>query len=198
MPQIITVDITPDERTKYRRPTLNFSQNDVGRELAINLFSRDNIEIPSGATVKIQATKPSGFGFSVTGSLTNQTATFTSTEEMADEYGRFPAELVISSGGVVLGTANFYIAVEKNPHPDGTTDGQAEEVMPQLTLLVERVESAAASIHDLSVDATTLSPNTPATVEYDEETNELSFGIPRGAMLTATDDGDGNITLAFS
>ena len=81
---------------------------------------------------------------------------------------------------------------------DGTTDGESEQVIPQITLLVERAEAAADSIHDLTVSASTLNPNTPATATYDEATNNIAFGIPRGAMLTATDDGNGVITLTFS
>lgn len=199
MAQRITVDLTPDERTKYRRPTLYFSQNDVGRAFEVNIASRFGTDIPTGATAKIHGTKPSGFGFSVTAtSISDGVAYFTSTAGMADEHGKFQAEISITKSGVVLGSDNIFIEVERNPHPDGTTDGEAEEVMPELTQLVERIETAAASIHDLSVDATTLSPNTPATATYDEETNKISFGIPRGAQLMAADDGNGNITLTFS
>lgn len=198
MAQTITIDLTPDEKTIYRRPTLYLSQGDVGRSITVNLFSRDNITIPSGATVKIQATKPSGLGFSVTGTLADGVAAFTSTAAMADEFGKFPAELRITSGNTLIGTANFNVCVEKNPHPDGTTDGESEQVIPELTLLVERIETAAASIHDLTVEASTLNPGNPATATYDGEINKISFGIPRGAMLTATDDGTGIITLTFS
>ena len=199
MAQRITVDITPNDRIKYRRPTLYFSQGDVGRAFEVNIASRFGTDIPTGATAKIQATKPSGFGFSVTAtSITDGVAYFTSTAGMADEHGKFPAEISLTNSGIVLGTDNIDIDVQKNPHLDGTTDGEAEEVIPELTQLVERIEAAADSIHDLSVEATTLSPNTPATATYDEETNEITFGIPRGAQLMAADDGNGNITLTFS
>ena len=67
-----------------------------------------------------------------------------------------------------------------------------------LTALVDRIEAAADSIHDLSVEAETLEPGEDATATYDEENNEITFGIPRGAQLTAADDGSGNITLTFS
>lgn len=200
MPQTITVDATPDEKTIYRRPTLFFSQGDVGRAFNINLFSRDGITIPSGATIKIQATKPSGLGFSVTASsFTNGVASFTSTAAMADEAGKFPAELKITSSGVVLGTANFNVCVEKNPHPDGTTDGQSEEVIPELTVLVERIEAAADSIHNLSVAAITQNYGTDATAVYNSELNKITFGIPRGNLLTYTDpNSDGNIVITKS
>lgn len=198
MAQTITIDLTPDGRRIFQRPYLYFSQGDVGQEFVINLKSRFGLEIPAGATVKIEATKPSGFGFSETGVLSDGTATFTTAAIMTDEAGHFPVELSITASGKILGTANFNFMVEPDPHPEGTTDGQAEEVVPVLTELVERIEDAAASIHDLNVEAETLSPGTPASAEYDEETNTIKFGIPRGAMLNASDDGNGVITLTFS
>lgn len=198
MPQTITVDITPDEKTIYRRPTLFFSQGDIGRDCVVNIFSRTGLTVPSGSTAKIQGTKPSGMGFSVSCTVSGQTVSFSNTIEMTDEACNIPVKIEITNGGTVLGTARFNMMVEKNPHPDGTTDGTAEQLVPIITQLVNRAESAAESIHDLSAEASTLNPGTPATVAYDDELNKLSFGIPRGAMLTATDDGNGNITLTFS
>lgn len=194
MAQIINVNTTPGQFM----PTLYYSQGDIGREFEIVLASSDGWSIPADATVAMVATKPSGFGFSVAGTLTDNVASFTTTETMTNEHGRFPAEIRITSGTDVIGTANFYLNGEKDPHPEGTTDGDAESAIPILTALVERIEAAAESIHDLSVDATTLSPGTAASATYDEETNNITFGIPRGAMLNASDDGNGNITLTFS
>ena len=205
MPQTITVDATPDEKTIHRRPTLYFSQGDVGRAFTINLFSRDGYEVPSGSTVKIQATKPSGLGFSVAAtSVTNGVASFTSTAAMADEFGKFPAEAMITKSGTVIGTANFNICVERNPHPDGTTDGQSEEVIPELTVLVERIEAAAESIHDLNTTATTLPAGSSATATYNSQTNTIAFGIPKGMDGFLTDNtiyftdpnSDGNIVIS--
>lgn len=194
MAQKININTTPNQFM----PTLYYSQGDIGRVWELALVSSDGYEIPSGATVEMVATKPSGFGFTVSGTLTNNVASFTTTETMTNEWGRFPAEIRITSSGTVIGTANFYLNGERDPHPEGTTDGDAGTIIPYLTVLVERIEAAADSIHQLTVSATTLSPNTPATATYDDETNNIAFGIPRGAQLTATDDGNGNITLTFS
>ena len=194
MSQKINVNTTPGQFM----PTLYYSQGDIGREFQIALLSSDGWSIPDGATVEMVATKPSGFGFTVAGTLSGNVATFVTTETMTNEWGRFPAEIKITSSGDVIGTANFYLKGERDPHPEGTTDGDAESVIPILTVLVERIEAAAESIHELTVDATTLSPGTAASATYDEETNNITFGIPRGAQLTAADDGSGNITLTFS
>ena len=195
MAQNINVDMTPG----LFMPTLHYSQGDIGREFVINLATRDGMTIPAGATVTMQATKPSGFGFSVAGSLSGTVATFTSTAEMTDESGRFQAEIVIAQGTTVIGTTNFWLEGEKNPHPEGTIDGQEGSAIPILTLLVERIEAAADSIHNLSVEAETLAYNEDATATYDGDTNKITFGIPRGGEMAVTDpDSDGNIVITFS
>lgn len=175
--QTIIVDMTPG----FRMPTIYYSQGDVGTQFAIDLRSRFGDSFPTGTTVTIQATKPSGFGFSVAAtSVTNGVATFTTTAEMTDEFGRFPAELKVTKTGLTLFSANFYMDGERNTHPEGTTDGSQETVIPELAQLVERVEDAASSVLDMTVNATTLAAGSQATYSYDEETNTATFGIPQG------------------
>lgn len=194
MAQTINVDVTPG----LFQPTLYYHQGDIGREFAINISTKDGYQIPTGATVKIEATKPSGFGFSVDGTISGSVVSFVSTEGMTDEWGRFPAQLEISSGGTVIYTANFLMVGEKNTHPDGTTDGSQETVIPTLTLLVTRIETAAESIHNLTVSATTLAPTQDATATYNSNTNNITFGIPRGSQLVASDpNNDGNVVITF-
>ena len=159
----------------------NCSQGDIGRQLTAKLFDGSTAyEIPAGSTVKIKATKPSGFGFDESATFSGSTVTITTAETMTNEWGRFPAELVITKDGNVIGTANFLFNIEKNPHPDSTVDGDAEEVIPELTLLVERVEAAASSVLDMEVVATTLPAGSQASYSYDEDLNKATFGIPQG------------------
>jgi len=179
MNQTIGVNIVPQSP----QPTLHYSQGDVGRVFVVNVTDYD---IPAGATVTCVATKPSGMGFTVSGTVSGNSVTFTSTAEMTDEWGRFPAEIRIASGNTLLGTANFLMIGEKDPHPASTIDGTQEELIPQLTLLVNRVEAAAESVHDLTVSATTLAAGSDATATYDSANNSIAFGIPRGA--------DGDVT----
>lgn len=175
--QTILVDMTPG----FRMPTIYYSQGDVGTQFAIDLRSRFGDSFPTGTTVTIQATKPSGFGFSVSAdSTTGGLCVFTTTAEMTDEFGRFPAELKVTKTGLTLFTANFYMDGERNTHPEGTTDGSQETVIPELTQLVERVEDAASSVLDMTVNATTLAAGSQATYSYDEDTNTATFGIPQG------------------
>lgn len=176
MAQKININTTPGQFM----PTLYYSQGDIGRTFELALVSSDGWTVPAGATVEMVATKPSGFGFTVSGTLADGVATFVTTETMTNEWGRFPAEIRITSGGVVIGTANFYLNGEKDPHPADTIDGDASEIISELTLLVERVETAASSVLDMTVNANTLAAGSQATYSYDEETNTATFGIPQG------------------
>ena len=151
MAQNLNLSITPGKP----RPRVYLSQYDVGRSIKFYLKEDGTDYSPgSGYTVKMEATKPSGLGFSVTGTLSDSTATFTSIATMTNEYGDFPAELKISNGTELIGTANFIMSIEKSPHPDGTTDGDAETVIPELTLLVRRAETASQNAISASETAT--------------------------------------------
>ena len=161
MAQTINVDTTPG----LFMPTLHYSQNDVGREWVVNLSSKDGYSIPTGATVKMVATKPSGLGFTLTGSLSGNTATFTTTDTVTNEAGRFPAEIQIIKNSTVIGTANFWLEGEPNPHPEGTTDGDIDNILPQF----------------MSVAVTTLPAGSDATYSFNAATNTATFGIPKGA-----------------
>ena len=109
--------------------TVKVSQDDIGRPLEFHLYDgMDMLAITTGTVITIHATKPSGLGFTETCTWSGSTASISTTESMTQESGAFPAELVITSGDDVLGTANFTFCVERSPHQTGTTDGVAEDL----------------------------------------------------------------------
>ena len=177
MAQTKNVNMTPNDTL----PRLHLSQYDVGRELSFSLCDGAvTYSVPTGATVKLMGTKPSGFGFVETCTVSGSTASISTTSDMTDEWGAVACELVVEKSGIRLGSTNLLLVIEKSPHPEGTTDGSQETVIPTLTLLVERVEAAASSVLDMEVVAETLPAGSDATYSYDEETNTATFGIPRG------------------
>ena len=130
-------------------PEIHLSQYDVGRTITFTLKDgASDYSVPSGASVKVKATKPSGFGFEVACTFNGGTVTLVTTDTMTPENGRFPAELSIVSGNTTIGTSNFIFNIERSPHPEGTIDGDAESLLPELTLLVERIEAAADSVDE--------------------------------------------------
>lgn len=177
MAQVKNINMTPDTILPY----LKLSQYDVGRE--ISFVMKDGSEeytVPSGATVKLEGTKPSGFGFTITCEVNGSTATAVTTAGMTDEWGTVVAELVVRQGDNRLGSSNVRFDIERSPHPEGTTDGSAEVIISELTILVERAEAAAESVHDLTVSSRTLDASEQAYANYDEENNHIEFGIPKG------------------
>ena len=184
-----------------------FSQGDVGNTATLSLRGeRDYYEVPEGAVVKIAGTKPSGLGFNEIVTYDGHEITITATEDMTDEAGFIECEIAITYDNVRIGSGNGHLGIERNPHPDDITDGTAEHVVDEITALVVRAETAAASIHNLSADAETLAAGSDATVVYDEEENALHFGIPRGydgfliegAIGFTDNNAEGNVVITVT
>ena len=133
--------------------TVKVSQDDIGRPLEFHLYDgMDLLSITVGSVITIHATKPSGLGFTETCTWSGSTASISTTESMTQESGAFPAELVITSGDDVLGTANFTFCVERSPHQTGTTDGVAEDlqdIYEQLDDLKEDIENISGISDDV-------------------------------------------------
>ena len=171
-------------------PEVHLSQYDVGRSIPFKLMDGNSeYSVPSGANIKILATKPSGLGFEVACTFSGNIVTLVNTETMSNESGRFRAELRITSGNVILGTSNFIMNVERSPHPEGTIDGDAETLLPELTLLVERIENSNARIESMTASATPLPSGQNPTANYNETTNTLELGIPVADRQYITVDG---------
>lgn len=198
MNQNINVDLIP-KFAVYGN--LYFSQYDVGREAIINLVNGSTeYEIPSGATVTLVATKPSGLGFTQNCTFEGNQITVVCTAEMTDEAGSFPCEIRIANGSLLLGTANFTFNVERSPHPEGTTDGTAESVVSEITVALQnaltdlQTESAAqqdaiqakgeTTIASIPSDYTELSgevANLKSALFNDEGTNLITSSTIRNS-----------------
>ena len=126
-------------------PVVKVSQGDVGRPLAFTIMDgQDAITLSSTATVKITGTKPSGLGFTQDCTLSGNTASIDTVATMTQEAGSVPAELIVTDGSTVIGTANFVMYVEPAAHPEGTTDGDAETARDLMTRAQAAVEQAEA------------------------------------------------------
>lgn len=178
MAQIKTLDITP---AQVRMPVIEISQYDVGRPIIVHMKDGSDWYDLTGLTVKLQGTKPSGFGYSVTGTVDGHDATFSTIYDMTSESGFIASEVSIIDGTDVIGSQNVMLHVEKSPHPPEIVDGSPETILPEMRELVERAETAAEILLDCSATATTLPTGSSATASYDAETGVFSFGIPQGA-----------------
>ena len=210
MAQVKNINMTPD----IIPPVIKLSQYDVGRE--ISFVTRDGSNeyvVPLEATVTLEGTKPSSLGFTINCAIYGSKVVAVTTADMTDEYGTVVAELVVRQGGNRIGSSNVRIDVEKSPHPEGTTDGRAETLIPEITVLMTRAEEAAAAaeaaleeMQGLTAEASPLDASEQPTVEYDPEENKLSFGIPRGyngyeiegTIGFADTSSDGDIVITMS
>ena len=157
MAQVKNINMTPDTILPY----LKLSQYDVGRE--ISFVMKDGSQeytVPSGATVKLEGTKPSGLGFTITCTVDGSTATAVTTAGMTDEWGTVVAELVVRQGDNRLGSSNVRFDIERSPHPEGTTDGSAEQIIPALTLLLRQIKE---DLDDAEADIETMTQLKTAT-----------------------------------
>ena len=143
--QTVTINIVPGLSTP---PVVNVKQGDIGRPIAFRVMDGTGLMTAiAGATAKIEGTKPSGLGFSVTGTISGNMVTLDTTEAMTQEAGRIPAEISFTKTGLVLGTANFILAVERDPHPENVTDGTYEtmdDIQTQVNALDTRVTALEA------------------------------------------------------
>lgn len=163
---------------------IHVSQNDVGRTIILNLKDKRGWFDLTGCTVKLEGIKPSGLGYSVEGTVDGHTVTIVTSKQMTDEYGSIASELKITKTGLAIGTANVMLEVEKDPHPEGTTDGSIDEIIPEITILVERAEAASEAIQNMGATASTgpagSSATVTKTVDPDTGAVTLVFTIPRG------------------
>lgn len=73
--------------------------------------------LPDGAIVTMDGTKPDGKSFSHTGTLQNDRATVTLTRQMCAVAGEVPCQLTITHGDEILGSARFFLMVQEAAIP---------------------------------------------------------------------------------
>lgn len=145
--QTVRLSITPG----VVNPGAYLSQYDVGRQIKFLLFDDTGAYTPAaGSTVKIRATKPSGFGFDVACTWSQNAVTVTVIDDMSSEAGSFGAELRITKDDEIIGTCNFLWNVERSPHQNDVIDGggAAEELMQELIDAADAANDAAVAAND--------------------------------------------------
>ena len=201
--QTNNVNIKP----KSYLPEFHVSQNDVGRTLTAHLVSDDgDVTIPAGATVTMAGTKPSGLGYTVTGTIDGSDVSFNTDAVMTDEPGRIVSEIRIVQGDTVIGTTNVVLSVEPNPHPDDTTDGRREPLVNEITALLEQITEQADRVEEysgkvLNMTVTAHESDEVTVTKTEGEAINLDFGLPRGQQgiqgVPGRDGADG-VTPDFS
>lgn len=124
-------------------PEIRVSKNDnMMRTIKVNLIDEkcDPWTPPAGASAVFTGTKPSGLGFTLPCTISGSAVTFTMLTTACNEVGRFPAEVRFTDGnGGQIGSCNVMMNVERDPHSDDTTDGDEEELINEITALLEEI-----------------------------------------------------------
>lgn len=107
-------------------PVVYASQYDVGRQFEFEIYEGEvEYEIPSGAVVTFQGTKPDNHSFAYSTadeepviSVSGSVVQVTSTEQMTAIPHKSMCEIIIRNGKVILGTLNVLLDVEKGAIPE--------------------------------------------------------------------------------
>lgn len=107
-------------------PVVYASQYDVGRQFEFEIYEGDvEYEIPSNATVTFQGVKQDCHVFAYSSADSNPNVTFsgsvvtvTTTEQMTAVPKKVLCEIVIRQSGILIGTLNTFIEVERAAVPD--------------------------------------------------------------------------------
>ena len=137
---------------------VGLSQYDAGVPLKFIIYDGATAaSFPSGTTATIMGVRPSGVGFSIACTLTDNVVTVDSSTDMTGEAGKFPVEIRFEYSGVNVGTVNFIFLIERAPHPDGTIDADItheQEFIERLEALEEEiVTDKTLRIRDRAADA---------------------------------------------
>ena len=187
------VNITPGGQP----PIIHVSQNDVGRTITINVTDGTGWYDLTGCSAALAGIKPSGLGFTVNGTISGHTVTITTVKLMTAEYGNIACELKITKGTTKIGTANIILAVEKDPHPENTTDGNVDELIPEITALVERIEAAVAKEEVLhEAEAWAVGKRDGVPVSSDDDTYHNNSKYYSGLAADSAESADARATAA--
>jgi hypothetical protein len=112
-------------------PVVNVSQYDKTRQFALQIYEGATAYSLTGKDVQIRGTKPDGNGFAYDEqdgvvSVSGNTVTISTTQQMTAVGGQTMAELRITSGDTILGTLNFVLMVEPSALSDDTPISDTE------------------------------------------------------------------------
>lgn len=130
-------------------PQVHVSQYDKGQTWLISLFAGNTpFNVPTGASVLIQGTKPDATGFQYDCTYADNVVTAIEQQQMTVIAGKVPCEIVIAKSDAIIASLNFYLIVEPAALSEDTviseTDlpliEQAAEAVAQIPALIEEVE----------------------------------------------------------
>ena len=172
----IRLDLIPDGS----RPVCHASQYDDGRVIRINLTENGADYTLSNETVELHVRK--GDGTAVTCAVAIESGKkyvdIVTTTQMCAVYGSNLAELRITKNGVIIGTLNFILEVERDPLDSGiSSSSQIHDLQAQVDACVQHTfDTLGAS--GLPFDHTGTDLTSDNVEDAIKEVNEKIGGLP--------------------
>ena len=169
--QTINLNLVPGKV----KPVVHSSQYDVGRTFRCNLFDGSTVLTLDGSeTITIEGQKSDShiFLYSVT-NTSNSYVDVTTTEQMTAVSGLVDCELRIKKGTTDVGTANFWLEVEKAATENGT---MSESDISLLREVEDATESAATTAETAAGQASASAESASASAVSAAESAEEAAG----------------------
>ena len=144
-------------------PVIRCSQGDVGRQFQVELYNEDmsaKYILDGTETLTVEGHKPDGnfFSFDLP-ATTGSVITVTTTEQMTACYGDVYGEIRIEKGSILLGTANFTLAVEIGASAEDTVSISALQFIDTLRNEMHQAVEDTEDARDDAIDAKTGAEN---------------------------------------
>lgn len=137
-------------------PIINVSQNDIGRVLQFELYDGVSAaSITAGTTATIEGTKPDNHAFQYSATISGNVVTVNTVQQMVIVPGTVECTLTLTYSGQVIGTALFFMEVERSglDMNADVSDTELPALMDLARANAERAENAASDADDSAQDA---------------------------------------------
>lgn len=130
-------------------PTVNVSQNDIGRVLQFELYDGLSVaSITAGTTATIEGTKPDNHAFQYSATVSGNVVTVNTVQQMVIVPGTVECTLTLTYNSQVIGTALFFMEVERSG-----LDMNADVSDTELPALMDLARENAQRAEDAADDA---------------------------------------------
>jgi hypothetical protein len=137
-------------------PVVHLSQNDIGRVLQFELYDGVSAaSITTGTTVTVEGTKPDRHAFQYDATISGNVVTVNTVQQMVIVPGTVECTLTLTYSGQVIGTALFFMEVERSglDMNADVSDTELPALMDLARANAERAENAASDADDSAQDA---------------------------------------------
>lgn len=182
--QNIDLNLIPDSEAVVVK--VNQYDDGTGR-IKAHLYLNDTAYTPaSGATVRIEGTKPDKHGFSYTASISGNTVTADLTTQMTAVAGRTRAQIIVEEPSGKTGTFAFWLDVQAAALSDDT-DISDTELPAIMDLARQNAEIASAAAESAAASATTAQTAAQGVEEFSEDSEAYAVGKRGGTDVPSTD-----------